>query len=153
MADADPALQRKALNVICTGMRQGGGYKILFFVRVKNRKVYQHDIATIRVILEAVSDIRKNYAIIINMASKDTLENADEITGMLFSGIPEEKRCPRSRVIFLGIVEDLDEEDNVLVSPDVFKSETGKKLPDFLELVPIVNIRSENVNDINITGL
>ena len=153
LADADPTLRREAANTICTGLRQGGEYKILFFVRVKNRRIYPHDIATMRVILEAVSDIKKNYAIIINMAKKDSLENADEVIKMLFSEIPEEKQCPRSRVILLGIVEELDEEDNVLVSTDNFKSEAGVKLPDFLDKVPIVNIRSENVNDINIEGL
>ena len=121
----------------------------------KTKKKKQRGINTIvkQCICIYIFLLRKNYAIIINMAKKDSLENADEVIKMLFSEIPEEKQCPRSRVILLGIVEDLDEEDNVFVSPDNFKSEAGVKLSDFLDKVPTVNIRSENVNDINIEGL
>ena len=67
---ADESLRIKAGESIAIGLRKNGYYKILFFVTEQRGRVVQQDATTIKLILEAASEIKANYGIIVNMVSK-----------------------------------------------------------------------------------
>ena len=55
------------------------------------------------------------------------------------------------RVFFLKKVGELEDEDDVLVSPDIFDSEKGLTLIDFIyNVVPTIVIKKENVSEIRV---
>ena len=150
---ADEKLRTIAGKAIYQALRKDGHYQILFFVTERNGRVLQQDSTTMKLILEAASDIGTDYGIIVNMLPKKVLkkfnENFHDFLNILFAGIPTNRRCSYNRVLFLGKVGELEDENDVLVSSDIFKSEDGMTLTQFVNtVVPTVNIKKENVNKI-----
>ena len=98
---ADMSMRKTAAKAIYDGFRQGGDYKIIFFVTETNGRVHMQDVTTMQLILEAVPYIGMNYGIVVNMVSKGILKKLDEkscdFLEILFVGIPEEIRCPSNR--------------------------------------------------------
>ena len=69
----------------------------------------------------------------------------------LFAGIPDNNKCLYSNIFFVGRRDDLEDEDDMLVSPETFIDANGVTLTNFMEtVVPIISIKVENVADINI---
>ena len=150
---SDVSLRKDACNAIQEGLKKYGYYRILFFVTESNGRVIMQDATTMKLILEASPDIGKNYGIIVNMLSKGVVKKLKKdfhgFLNILFAGIPENRRCSYEKVLFLGKVNELDGEDNVLVSPDTLKSHEGFTLESFVSnVVPTVQIRKENVKEI-----
>jgi hypothetical protein len=96
--------------------------------------------------------------IIVNMLSKGVMKKMKEnrmfkedFLNILFAGISAERRCPYNRVLFLGKLHELEDEDDVLVSSDSFKDEKGMTLTEFVnKVVPTVNIKKESVKEIKL---
>ena len=152
---ADEKLRASASKAICEGLKKEGHYQILFFATETNGRVVQQDAVTMKLILEAVPDIGKDYGIIVNKLSKGVLkkfkENFHDFLNVLFAGIPPSRRCSYNRVLFLGRVGELEDEDDVLVSSESLRSEKGMTLTYFVNnVVPTVYLKKENVNEIRI---
>ena len=150
---ADEKLRTVAGKAICQALKKDGHYQILFLATEINGRVLQQDATTMKLILEAAPDIGMDYGIIVNMLSKGVLkklkENFHDFLNILFAGIPTNRRCSYNRVLFLGKVAELEDEDDVLVSSDSFRNEKGMTLTHFVNnVVPTVNIKKENVNEL-----
>ena len=154
---ADESLRKKAGEAISNGLRKGGDYKIVFFVTEQRGRVVQQDATTIKLVHEAAPEIKTSYGIIVNMVSKGVLKRlhkADvayfDFLNTLFAGIPEASKCLYSNILFIGKIDDLEDEDDKLVSPETFVDVNGLTLIDFLHtVVPTISIKGENVADIN----
>ena len=155
---ADEKLRTVAGKAIYQALKKDGHYQILFFATEINGRVLQQDTTTIKLILEAAPDIGEDYGIIINMLSKGVMKKIKEnrnfkedFMNILFAGIKENRRCPYNRVLFLGKLQELEDEDDVLVSSDRFLNENGVTLTQFVDnVVPTVNIKKENVSELRI---
>ena len=155
---ADEKLRTVAGKAICQALKKDGHYQILFFATEINGRVLQQDTTTIKLILEAAPDIGEDYGIIINMLSKGVMKKIKEnrnfkedFMNILFAGITENRRCPYNRILFLGNLQELEDEDDVLVSSDRFLNEKGMTLTHFVNnVVPTVKIKKENVNELKL---
>ena len=150
---ADESLRKVASKAICEGFKRDGHYHVLFFVSERNGRVLAQDTTTIKLVLDACPDIGTQYGIIVNKLSKKFLNNLKshfhDFMNMLFSGIPEDRRCSYEKVLFLGNVSELEDEDDILLSSDELKSYDGVTLTNFVNnVVPAVSIKKENVKDI-----
>ena len=148
---SDWKLKAIAAKAIADGLRQSGDYKVLCVVREENGTVSAEDVVTMKLVLEAAPEIGMNYGIIVNMVSEGTLkdlrEDSQDFLNGLFSEIPKVNRCLDDRVLFLGEIEELQDEDNILLPVNDPNSMVLKK---FVHNVPKVNIKPENVKDIKI---
>ena len=155
---ADEKLRTASGKAIYQALKKDGHYQILFFVTERNGRVLQQDATTIKLILDTAPDIGEDYGIIVNMLSKGLMKKMKEnrmfkedFVNILFAGISAERRCPYNRVLFLGKLQELEDEDDVLVSSDHFLNEEGMTLTHFVNnVVPTVNIRKENVSELRI---
>ena len=181
---ADEELRKAAGKAISEGLRMGGQFKVLFFVTEQSGRVLLQDATTIQLIHDAAPEIGDEYGIIVNMVSKGVLKKLNEteakheFLNILFSGIPEEKRCIYTNVLFVGKMENLEDEDNCVVPPETiidttnnssiapgmwwslwrcFMSKIGRGTPDgvtltkfIYDVVPDIMISQEKVSDINV---
>ena len=155
---ADEKLRTVAGKAIYQSLKKDGHYQILFFVTERNGRVLQQDTTTIKLILEAAPDIGEDYGIIVNMLSKGVMKKIKEnrmfkedFLNVLFAGITENRRCPYNRILFLGKLQELEDEDDVLVSSDRFLNEKGMTLSHFVNyVVPTVIIKEENVSELRL---
>ena len=155
---ADEKLRTASGKAIYQALKRDGHYQILFFVTEQNGRVLQQDATTIKLILEAAPDIGEDYGIIINMLSNGVMKKfkenrtfKEDFLNILFAGITENRRCPYNRVHFMGKLQELEDEDDVLVSSDRFLNERGMTLTHFVNnVVPKVIIRKENVNELRL---
>ena len=153
---ADEKLRTASGKAIYQALKKDGHYQILFFVTERNGRVLQQDATTIKLILDTAPDIGEDYGIIVNMLSKGLMKKMKEnrmfkedFLNILFAGISAERRCPYNRVLFLGKLQELEDEDDVLVSSNSFIDEKGMTLTQFVNnVVPTVNIKKENVNEV-----
>ena len=153
---ADEELRKKAGEAISEGLRQGGSYKVIFFVTQESGRVNQQDATTLRLVLEAAPDIGKDYGIIVNKVSKGVLKTFKEealkfdFLNSLFAGIPEERKCVYSNAKFFGRISDLEDEKDKLFSPFELKDDSDLSLNDFVhDWIPTVEITEKNVADID----
>lgn len=155
---ADEKLRTVAGKAIYQALKKDGQYQILFFVTERNGRVLQQDTTTIKLILEAAPDIGEDYGIIVNMLSKGVMKKIKEnrvfkedFLNVLFAGITENRICPYNRILFLGTLQELEDEDDVLVSSDSFINEKGMTLSHFVNyVVPTVIIKKENVSELRL---
>ena len=155
---ADEKLRNASGKAIYQALKKDGHYQILFFVTERNGRVLQQDATTIKLILEAAPDIGEAYGIIVNMLSNGVMKKfkenrtfKEDFLNILFAGITENRRCPYNRVHFLGKLQELEDEDDVLVSSEHFLNEEGMTLTHFVNnVVPTVNIRKENVSELRL---
>ena len=152
---ADESLRKIASKAICEGFKRGGHYRVLFFVTERNGRVLAQDTTTMKLVLDACPDIGTQYGIIVNKLSKKFLKNLNlksnfhDFLNILFSGISEHRQCSYEKVLFLGNVDELEDEDNVLIPSDAIESYNGVTLTNFVnDVVPTVCIKKENVSDI-----
>ena len=72
----------------------------------------------------------------------------------LFAGIQEENRCIYSNILFVSLIDDLEDEEDKVVPPETFVDELGElsvTLKDFIDnIVPTISINKETVSEINI---
>ena len=152
---ADNTLREAAGKAISTALRKGGNFKILFFVMTEAGRVVRQDITTLRLVLDAVPEIRNQYGIVINKLPKNVLKklklpgNAGNFLTKLFTGIPDDRRCAQSNITYLPHSSDLDAEDNMLIDLDEMITHNGESFTDFVYgQVPTVNLTVDKAGDI-----
>ena len=72
----------------------------------------------------------------------------------LFAGIEEENRCVYTNILFISVINDLEDEEDKVVPPETFVDEmreTRTTLRYFIDnIVPTISIKKETVSDINV---
>ena len=151
----DVAQREQAAKAIADALRKGGDFKVLFFITQEDGRVSQEDVTTMKLVLDAAPDIGRNYGVIINKVFEGVLEmlkddsKKNEFVDSIFHKIPKDKRCRDSNMIFFEEIEELEDEDDVLVSPDKLKDQNGMTLDQFHEnKVPVISIKTKDVSDI-----
>ena len=153
----DQEMREKAGKAISEGLRKTGSYKVIFFVTEQNGRVIAQDATTMKLVLDAAPEIGDQYGVVINMVRnkifKRIQNNPDEkqkFLDALFRSFSKEKTCRFEQVLFFPEIEELDEQNDVLISPKSVVSEKGIDLQAFVDrIVPVIeNIRKENVKDI-----
>ena len=155
---ADESLRKEAGKAISEGLRMGGQFKVLFFVTEQRGRVVQQDATTIQLVHEAAPEIGDEYGIIVNMVSKGVLKKLNnsemakhDFLNTLFAGIPDANRCIYSNIFFVGKVDELEDEDNVVVPPEKITDANGLTFRKFIDdVVPEISISEEKVEDINV---
>ena len=154
---ADEELRKEAAEAISQGLRMGGQFKILFFVTEQSGRIMQQDATTIQLVHEAAQEIKSDYGIIVNKCSKRVLkmlnqtEAKNDFLNSIFAGIPEENRCVYTNVLFIGRMDDLEDEDDLVVPPETIIGANGVTLENFVcNVVPEISISQEKVHDIDI---
>ena len=155
---ADEELRKEAGIAISEGLRKGGQFKVLFFVTEQRGRVVHQDATTIQLVHEAAPEIGSDYGIIVNMVSRGVLKslNNSEMTkhdflNSLFAGIPDNKRCIYSNIFFVGKVDELEDEDDIVVPPETFIDANGLTFRNFIDdVVPGILISEEKVEDVNV---
>ena len=152
---ADNTLREAAGKAISTALRKGGNFKILFFVMTEAGRVVRQDVTTLKLVLDAVPEIRNQYGIVINKLPKNVLKQlmlpgkAGMFLTKLFAGIPDDRRCAQSNITYLSHNSDLDAEDNMLIDLDEMTSHNGESFTDFVYgQVPTVNLTVDKAGDI-----
>ena len=155
---ADEGLRKAAGEAISEGLRMGGQFKVLFFVTEQRGRVVQQDATTMQLVHEAAPEIKGHYGIIVNMVSKGVLKKLNqtempffEFLNTLFAGMADENRCIYTNILFIGKVDDLEDEEDKLVSPETIVDANGVTLRNFIDnVVPALVINKENVSDVRI---
>ena len=144
---ADVQQKKEAGVAIRDSLNVGGPHKILFFCRIDEGRVNLADKTTMKLVHEAAREIGSQYGVIINKVSKGMMkklkahpEMEKSFRDSLFEGMPK-----TTHVWFLPYLEDLDAEDDALVSLDKL---TG--LGSFLEQVPVINLTPQHVKYIRV---
>ena len=116
---ADAKYRNTAGEALTEVFRNGGRMKILFFFAQQAGRIVTQDVATMKLVLEAVPDIGRNYGIIVNMVSQDVLaklsktENWQSFITSLYYGIKDEFK--HTNIIMLPHNSNLDGANNVLL--------------------------------------
>ena len=155
---ADEELRKAAGEAISEGLRMGGQFKVLFFVTEQRGRVVQQDATTMQLVHEAAPEIKGHYGIIVNMVSKGVLKKLKqtempffEFLNTLFAGMADENRCIYTNILFIGRVDDLEGEEDKLVSPETIVDANGVTLRNFIDnVVPALAITKENVSEVRI---
>ena len=149
---SDRELRLDAATAIANALRQSGKFKVIFVICEEDGIVDEEDILTMKSVLDAASDIGMDYGIIVNMVSDDILEDIDgkskEFLEKALKEIPKANRCLDNRLLFLGEITELVGEYNCMLPEG---DSNLKLLTDFVKNeVPMVNIESKNVKDIQL---
>ena len=152
---ADDTHRESAGKAISTALRRGGFFKILFFVLTESGRIVIQDVTTIKLVLDAVPEIKNNYGIVINKIPKNvekaltSSETKAVFLTKLFAGIPEDQRCTESNVTYLPFDYKLHEENNKLVNLNDLKPLQGAAFKDFVcNQIPTINLTVDKAGDI-----
>ena len=154
---ADDTYRKAAGKAISTALREGGDFKILFFVTQQAGRAVVQDITTLRLVLEAAPEIGNQYGIIINKIPRNLGErfkipqNSSKFLTSLFNGIEEGRRCAKTDIIYLMQTPELEAKNNQLISLDDLETLDGSSFEDRLyREVPTVKLTANAAGDINI---
>ena len=152
---ADDTHREAAGKAISTALRRGGSFKILFFVLTESGRIVVQDVTTIKLVLDAVPEIKNNYGIVINKIPISVgkalarSETKDIFLTKLFAGIPEDRRCTEANVVYLPFDSKLYDENNKLVDLNDLKSVQGTAFKEFVyNQVPTINLTVGKAGDI-----
>ena len=128
--------------------------KILFFITQRAGRIVMQDVATMKLILEAVPEIGRNYGIIVNKIPVNVLdellniENQQSFALSLYTGIKDEFQ--HNNILLLPLNQKMDNNDNALLHP----SEIHESLDEFVKFsVPEANITEGKVTKIQVDDL
>ena len=148
---ADDTNREAAGEALSDVFRRGGRMKIVFFITLQSGRIVVQDIATMKLILESIPEIGRNYGIIVNkipgqvMAQLANLENTQNFVFSLFTGIKDEFK--HNNILLLPVNSKMESNDNVLLR----SSEIHPSLDQFLNLkVPEANITPGKISKINV---
>ena len=144
---ADVRQKEEAGIAIRDSLNMGGPHKILFFCKLDDGRVNMADKTTMKLVHDAAREIGSKFGIIVNKVSKKMLkkignqpEIEKEFRDVLCEGIPK-----TSHVLFLPVIEDLEEEEDALVSLDKLIG-----LRRFIEDVPTITLTPDLVEYIRV---
>jgi len=141
------AVEKGLTDIFC----KGGQIKIIFFVMQDSGRLRTEDSASMKLILESVPEIQKNYGVIVNKIPSEFYKELDKnknvirLTTQLFYGIKDEFKTPN--ILFVESIDKLRSARNMLVGTD----EIDKHLSEFLnESVPFATISPDFTKKISI---
>ena len=144
---ADVRQKVEAGIAIRDSLNMGGPHKVLFFCQLNDGRVNMADKTTMKLVHDAAREIGSKFGIVVNKVSKKMLkriENQPEIEKefreILCDGIPK-----TTHVLFLPFMEDLEEEEDALVSLDKLIG-----LRRFVEDVPTITLTPDLVEYIRV---
>lgn len=136
-------MRKQAAVAIKEALQKGGLFKVCFLVTLEAGRVRPDDVTTMRLVLEAAPEITK-YALVVNKVSKPMYKQLmdPEIQSKLLDGFFTEAKMTRTDLIHINPHDPaLHDESDVL-------AELPSGLQSFLENMPSVEIRRQNVKDI-----
>ena len=152
---ADDTYRQAAGEAIRDALREGGPFKLLFFIMTEAGRVVRQDITTLKLVLDATPEVGNNYGVIINKVPHNVAKglenpnNAKVFLTKLFTGIDEGRRCAQSNITYLLQKSELDAVDNALISLKSLDTLQGDKFTDFVYgQVPTVQLTTGAANDI-----
>jgi hypothetical protein len=106
---ANKCHRKKAGEAISTILKAGGAYKVLFFIGVIDWRFVDQDLTTMKLVLDAVPEIKNNYGIVVNKVPQFFAEHyagydsTEASRGLkpLRSGLLNHQRCAESNVIYV----------------------------------------------------
>ena len=144
---ADVRQKIEAGVAIRESLNLGGPHKILFFCKLDDGRVNMSDKTTMKLVHDAAKEIGSKFGVVVNKVSKKSLRKIKNQPGLekqyrelICEGIPA-----TSHVLFLPIVEDLEEEEDALVSLDKLSG-----IQEFVEKVPTINLTPNMVEYIRV---
>jgi GTP-binding protein EngB required for normal cell division len=143
---ADVELRQKAAEEICKALKTNHGrYQLIFVVTEEAGRIRPVDVATIKLVLDALSkDRRMPYGIIVNKISKKRvrqLEADPEGRSRMIACLNAGRDDPTAYVHFYARNEDLEDEADVVHIPT-------PELKAFLQILPFVSIAPEEVGKV-----
>ena len=148
---ADYVNRKAAGEALSKVFLQGGRMKILFILTQQSGRIVLQDIATMKLILESVPEIGRNYGVFVNkvpeqvMDQLKNLENIQKFVLGMFLGIKDEFR--HNYVLILPTKSKMECNDNVLMAT----WEIHPSLEKFLKfMVPECDITPGKVRNINV---
>ena len=146
---ADDTYRAEAGLAMAEVFKAGGRIKTLFFITQQAGRVVVQDVATMRIVLDAVPDIGQNYGIIVNKMSTEVLEamarpdNVIAFKTSLFQGIPD--KFKHNNIIFIASNQTLAQGSRAFLTMDELNSD----LREFVKFnVPYANIEPGKYTDI-----
>jgi len=139
----------EAAKAMTQVFQAGGRIKTLFFITQQAGRVVVQDVATMRIVLDAVPDIGQNYGIVVNKMSTEVLEemskpdNAMAFITSLFQGIPD--KFKHNNIIFIRSNPTLAQGSKAFLTMD----ELNPELREFIKFnVPYATIEPGKYTDI-----
>ncbi len=143
---ADTAMRQKAAEEIGMALRQNGRYQLVFVVKEDSGRVRPQDVATIKLVLDALPKERSvPYGIVVNQITPrrikmltDNRESYCQFAASLNLG----NANPTARIAFYPKNDELEDQSNAV-------HQIEQHLITFLANLPFVEIRSKEVADVN----
>ena len=152
---ADDTYRKAAAEAIRDALREGGPFKLLFFIMTESGRVVRQDITTLKLVLDATPEVGNNYGVIINKVPLNVAKglenpnNAKIFLTKLFTGIDEGRRCAQSNITYLLQKTKLDSVDNAIINIEELSTLQGNKFADYVYgQVPTVQLTAGAANDI-----
>jgi len=152
---ADDEYRQAAAEAIQTALREGGPYKLLFFISQLMGRCVKQDLSTMKLVLDAVPEVKNNYGIVINQVPDNIATKFQEVSGFnkfltkLFFGIDDDRRCAASNIMIVNQVHKLTGVDNALVDSKDLVDAGGNTFHDFVYgKVPVVRLTKDKAGDI-----
>jgi energy-coupling factor transporter ATP-binding protein EcfA2 len=133
----------RAAQQIAEGLKAGGVYRLVFFVTLDNRaSPLAEDMATMKIILEAINDPNLDYGIIVNkVAAKMAKKLQGDLRDQLLSQLNNHGcRSTTTRVLLYKRDDELEDENNTLSEtpqPDLFPFIRGLPWQSFSKVVEL----------------
>lgn len=151
----DSANRKAAAKAITYALREGGPYKILFFIRAWSRRVNMSDVATMKLVLDATPEVGNKYGILINNVEAKMAKalqekhNLETLLTEILIGVDPDRRCAPSNVMVVQRIDKLEGANNALIDANELVGVDGMTLSSFLlGQVPIVNLKEGHASDI-----
>ena len=148
---ADDTLRKAAAVAIRNALREGGPFKLLFFITQDGVRVIDggrvKDRTTMKLVLDAIPEVENNYGIVINQVHKTVARvvNWSAFLTLSFDGIDENRRCAPSNIMFIGRMDELEGADDTLIDVTKLRDVNGMTFDEFVyNQVPDINLTSRH---------
>ena len=151
---ADPCLRQQAAVAIRDALREGGPYKLLFFLSANSGRLVEQDLTTMKLVLDACEEAKDQYGIVINQIPEGVGQGLKEEKNLkrfvtyLFNGIPENRRCDVGNIQFIKKIDKLEAKNDITISLDEVEDIDENKFGDFVNDLPIVQLSEGKALDI-----
>lgn len=150
LSDSEPDKRRRAAEEITLALKQNGRYRLVFVCTAEAGRVRPDDVTTIHTVLDAISDDRFPYGIVINKASKKfiTNYNMDKDVNQSVRACLNHGHRPTEHIFLYPFDKELEDIDDALVEPqqDFLLFISG--MPS--QLLPSCRIKTIDVEDFEV---
>jgi len=152
---ADLGLRKAAGKAISKALREGGTYRIFFFISQDAGRPKNEDITTLNLVLEAAPEIGSNYSIIVPKIKPRIADglrkdaNWAKFLNGIFAGITSGQKCDIRNVYGLLYLDELEGKDDAVVAKDQLITLSGKPFESIIWLMPAVTLTRNKAKDID----